>query len=216
MTEPSPYLRNLQYTGPWIPLQQMPLELKRPDARTRPPRPAAIPGKDVAALLNGAFAAYGPDGDKAIAASTRNWLGIDVFALQWDGAWRYHPGAQRLLRVNDADLRGRCGGRRYATAPADVTFIYVADFSRTAPTDCDERSRAAGSHAGVIARHIQLHCPPLGVTATQHRLEDGRDLALRLGLLESQRIALVQSLRREGEAVAGRTAAGEQSFRYGI
>jgi hypothetical protein len=212
MTEPSLHLSNLQYTGPWIPLHRMPAAL--PKTISRPSTQGALPRKKVTDLLRDAFAAHGPDGDSAIVASSRNWLGIDVFALQPDGAARYHAGAQRLLPMHEMDLRGH-GGAHEGTG-AEVMFVYVADFSRTAPTSCDARSRAASGRANAIARSIQLHCGHLGLAATQHRIDDGRELALGLGLLDSQRIALVQALRRTVEATVERLRDGERFFRYGI
>ena len=97
------------------------------------------------------------------------------------------------MLVKPEDLRPLTGMQDFpATAP--LNLVYVADFARVAGVRPNEREFLAGADAGCIAQNVYLACAAFGLGAVVRGLVDRRSLSRALGLSQTKRIALAQTV----------------------
>jgi nitroreductase len=79
-----------------------------------------------------------------------------------------------------------------ATAP--LNLVYVADFNRMPDAQPEERHFLAGADAGCIAQNVYLFCTSAGLATVVRGLINRAELAAALGLSNTERIALAQTV----------------------
>lgn len=153
----------------------------------------ALPLETLSALLWAGFGINRPDSAGRTAPSAHNWQEIEVFAVLQEGAYRYDARGHRLLLVKAQDLRSLTGTQDFvATAP--LNLVYVADFKRMPDALPEERHFFAGADAGCIAQNVYLFCTSAGLATVVRGLINRAELAAALGLSNTERIALAQTV----------------------
>jgi SagB-type dehydrogenase family enzyme len=164
---------------------------KRRSTRTFRPDPLSM--GTLSALLWSAFGINRADSRSRTAPSAHNWQEIDVFAVLPEGAYRYDAQGNRLLLVKAEDLRAATGTQDFV-ANAPLNLVYVANFSRMLDAKPDERAFLAGADAGCIAQNVYLYCASAGLATVVRGLIDRHHLASVLGLSDTERVILAQSV----------------------
>jgi SagB-type dehydrogenase family enzyme len=144
-------------------------------------------------LLWAGFGVNRRESDGRTAPSAHNWQEIDVYAVLPQGAYRYDARNHRLLLVKAEDLRARTGVQDFVGA-APLNLVYVADLARMHDVRPEDREFLVGADAGCIAQNVYLYCAAAGLATVVRGLVDRRGLASALGLSNSQRVALAQSV----------------------
>ena len=156
-------------------------------------RPDPLPPAVLSSLLWSAYGINRRASGGRTAPSAHNWQEIDVYAVLPDGAYRYDAVAHRLQLVKADDLRGTTGSQDFV-AGAPLNLVYAADFARMHDATAEERTFLAGADAGCIAQNVYLFCAGAGLATVVRGLIDRKRLARALGLSNTQRIALAQSV----------------------
>lgn len=151
-------------------------------------------------LLWAAFGINRPDGRRT-APSAHNVQDMTLYVLLDTGAFIYEPAKNQLRRVvvNNkpvGDIRA-LGGTQDFVRNAPVTLIYVSDFSKLGGTLNDPSSHEmAGIHAGAIAQNVSLYCASAGLKGGVRMSIPKKELAAALGIANTHRIVLAQSVGR--------------------
>jgi SagB-type dehydrogenase family enzyme len=147
----------------------------------------------LSAILWAACGLNRPQQGSRTAPSAHNWQEISVLAVLAKGTYRYEAREHRLLLVKAEDLRPLTGLQDFV-ASASLNLVYVADFARMHDTRADERDFFVGADAGCIAQNVSLYCAAAGLGTVVRGLIDRRALAVALGLMPTERIALAQTV----------------------
>ena len=135
-------------------------------------------------LSNVLWAACGinrPETKKITAPSAINAQDIMVFVCREDGAWRYEPDGQSLVKVSSLDLRKAVAGRQEFAAAAPVCLVLVSDVSRV-----HDRREFGAMDAGYVSENIYLICTALGLKTVARASMERDALVRELGLSDSQ------------------------------
>jgi len=144
-------------------------------------------------LLWAAFGINRPDSGKRTAPSARNWQEMDIYVVQEDRSYVYHPRNHSLEVAAEGDLRDHTGRQDFA-AKAPLNLVLVADTTRMTGVSEEDIGFYKGADAGFISQNIYLFCASEGL-ATVVRANINRDLLGKaLNLEENQRIVLAQSV----------------------
>jgi SagB-type dehydrogenase family enzyme len=144
-------------------------------------------------LLWAAWGVNRPDSGKRTAPSAQNRQEIAIYVAKADGLFRYDAKTHGLVRLAEADLRAATG-RQAFVAQAAVNLVYVADMSRVAGADAEERVELAGADTGFIAQNVYLYCAVMNLATVVRASIDKPALAKAMGLTGEQRIVLAQSV----------------------
>jgi SagB-type dehydrogenase family enzyme len=151
-----------------------------------------LPAQALSDLLWAADGVNRGDG-KRTAPSARDWREIDVYVFTADGVFVYEAKAHALRRVSDRDLRALTGRQDFpASAPANL--VYVADTTRMADTDAEQKTFYAATDTGFIAQNVYLFCASAGLACVVRGSVDREALANALALKPEQRITLAQTV----------------------
>ena len=156
-------------------------------------RPDPLPLAVLSALLWSANGINRKNSGGRTAPSAHNWQEIEVYAVLPGGAYRYDAPVHRLCRVSADDLRGATGSQDFV-ASVPLNLVYAAEFARMREASDEERTFLAGADAGCIAQNVYLFCAGAGLATVVRGLIDRGRLAEVLGLPQTQRIALAQSV----------------------
>jgi SagB-type dehydrogenase family enzyme len=178
---------------PHLPVTATLAEAFRNRRSTRSLRADVLSLPTLSALLWVAFGVNRRESDGRTAPSAHNWQEIDVYAVLPQGAYRYDPRGHRLLLVKAQDLRDLTGKQNFVDH-APLNLVYVADFARMPDARPEDREFLVGADAGCIAQNVYLYCAATGLATVVRGLIDRRQLAAALGLSNSQRVALAQSV----------------------
>ena len=135
-------------------------------------------------LSNVLWAACGinrPETKKITAPSAINAQDIMVFVCREDGAWRYEPDGQSLVKVSSLDLRKAVAGRQEFAAAAPVCLVLVSDVSRV-----HDRREFGAMDAGYVSENIYLICTAMGLKTVARASMERDALVRELGLSDSQ------------------------------
>lgn len=125
--------------------------------------------------------------DKLTIPTALNRQEISLYAIMPEGAYRYDNKENRLIEVNDSDIRKLAGQQEFAqTAPLNIAI--VSDKSKTI------NDIFAGADAGAAMQNIYLWCASNGIGTVTRGSFDGDALAKALGLDADKRIILVQTV----------------------
>lgn len=144
-------------------------------------------------LLWAAFGINRPEIAGRTAPSAHNWQEIQVFAILPEATYRYDPSAHLLHLVKIGDLRALTGMQDFVgVAPLDL--VYVANFSKMADANDEQRTFFAAADAAFVAQNVYLFCSCTGLATVVRGLIDRRKLAAALGLPSHERIVLAQTI----------------------
>ena len=104
-----------------------------------------------------------------------------------DGAWLYAAKENKLIQVTDKDIREYSAAQDFAKQ-APLNIAIVSDKALM------ENDIYAGTDAGAAMQNIYLWCAANEVGTVTRGSFDGENLAKALGLKESQRVILVQTV----------------------
>ena len=135
-------------------------------------------------LSNVLWAACGinrPDSKRITAPSAMNVQDVIVYVCRADGAWRYQPDGNTLVRVSSLDLRKAVAGRQEFAAKAPVCLVLVSDVSRL------RGNREFGAmDAGYVSQNIYLICTAMGLKTVARASMEKDALVRELGLTDNQ------------------------------
>ncbi len=125
--------------------------------------------------------------DKLTIPTALNRQEVSIYAIMPEGAYLYDNKENRLVEVNNRDIRKLAGQQEFAqTAPLNIAI--VSDKSKM-PNDI-----YAGTDAGAAMQNIYLWCASNGIGTVTRGSFDGEALAKELGLDADKRIILVQTV----------------------
>lgn len=125
--------------------------------------------------------------DKLTIPTAMNRQEVSLYAITPEGAYRYDNKENRLVGVNNSDIRKLAGQQEFAqTAPLNI--VIVSDKTKM-PNDI-----YAGTDAGAAMQNIYLWCASNGIGTVTRGSFDGEALAKALGLGADKRIILVQTV----------------------
>ncbi|MDR0535018.1 MAG: SagB/ThcOx family dehydrogenase [Puniceicoccales bacterium] len=159
------------------------------------------PALTQAQLSNLLWAAYGINRDdgRRTAPSALNRQDITLYVLLKTGTYTYDATRHALIPVeiagkNIGDIRAISGRQSFA-GNAQLSLVYVSDFSRLGKPDADPEAREmAAISAGAIAQNAALFCASEGLLTGVRMSIDKEKLGAALGLKKSQWISLAQSV----------------------
>lgn len=135
-----------------------------------------------------------PESGKRTAATARNWQNLEVYAVTATGVFRYDPGAHALVAVKAGDQRAATGGQPFVGV-APLNLVYVSDLAQMpgVATETDGRFYD-GVHAGIVAQNVYLFAASAQLATVVRAMVDRIALAGVLGLPESQRVIMAQTV----------------------
>jgi len=127
-----------------------------------------------------------PEEKRLTAPSATNAQDITVFVCRADGAYRYDPAQNALIKVSSEDLRTAVAGRQAFAKDAPVSLVLVSDI-----TKFRNKSREyAAFDAGFVSENICLACTAMGLATVPRATMDKGALAKALNLVEDQLLLL--------------------------
>lgn len=163
----------------------------RRSSRAFLPDPLSLPL--LSSLLWAGFGVNRPESGGRTAPSAHNWQETSIYAVLPEGAYRYDARAHRLLLARAGDLRGATGLQDFVAA-APLHLVYVADLERMHDASAEEFDFLAGADAGCIAQNVYLFCACMGLATVLRGMIDRSRLAAALGLPDTERITLAQTV----------------------
>lgn len=125
--------------------------------------------------------------DKLTIPTALNKQEITVYVITPEGAWLYGAKENILTQVTDKDIRDYAAAQDFAKkAPLNIAIVSDKELM---PNDI-----YAGTDAGAVMQNIYLWCAANEVGTVTRGSFDGESLAKALGLKESQRVILVQTV----------------------
>lgn len=135
-----------------------------------------------------------PGTGKRTAATARNWQNLHVYAVTAAGAFRYDPAGHALVAVKAGDLRAATGSQDFV-AGAPLNLVYVSDLTTMPGVDAATDGRFYdGVHAGIVAQNVYLFAASAELATVVRAMVDREALARDLGLPDTQRVVMAQSV----------------------
>lgn len=125
--------------------------------------------------------------DKLTIPTAMNRQEVSVYVITPNGAWLYAAKENKLIQVTDKDIREYSAAQDFAKQ-APLNIAIVSDKALM------ENDIYAGTDAGAAMQNIYLWCAANEVGTVTRGSFDGENLAKALGLKESQRVILVQTV----------------------
>lgn len=125
--------------------------------------------------------------DKLTIPTALNRQEVSVYVITPEGAWLYAAKENKLIQVTDKDVRDYAAAQDYAK----TALLNIAIVSDKALMDHDI---FAGTAAGAVMQNIYLWCASNEIGTVTRGSFDGANLAKALGLKETQRVMLVQTV----------------------
>ena len=151
----------------------------------------SLSAQQLSDLLWAAWGINREDGRRT-APSALNRQEIDLYVVGRDGAYRYDAKAHALEEVARGDLRSEVCPQEFARN-GDRILIFAADYDRMAGGDRD-KAVTAGIDAGLIAQNVYLYCASERLAVVVHMTLDRAATTELLGLKDSQRIVIGQTV----------------------
>lgn len=129
-----------------------------------------------------------PDDQLITAPSAMNRQDVVVFACTKDGAYRYEPIENELVKVSGKDLRASVAGPQRGVASAPVFLLLVSDQSRFGGHGPGATFGAMDT--GYVSQNIYLACTSLGLGTVARYGMDRDALKKELGLADSMTLEL--------------------------
>lgn len=127
-----------------------------------------------------------PEEGKITVPSAGNAQDIIVFVVRKDGAYRYDPKANALIKLSNKDLRKAVASRQEFAATVPVSLVLASDHSRFPAVIPNDRKKVIGAvDAGYVSQNICLICEALGLNTVPRMTMDEATLKKELGLSDS-------------------------------
>lgn len=124
-----------------------------------------------------------PKEGKITAPSAINAQDITVFVIRKDGAYRFEPKDNKLVKVSDKDLRKAVSGRQDFAATAPVSLVMASNHGKFPQQMPEEpKTRMGVLDAGYVSQNICLACSALGLNTVPRMTMDSDSLKKELGL----------------------------------
>ncbi|MFO7609266.1 MAG: nitroreductase family protein [Candidatus Krumholzibacteriia bacterium] len=165
---------------------------QRRSARAFAPDP--LPLQLLADLLWAANGVNRPETGKRTAATAHNWQNLHVYAVTAAGAFRYDPAGHALVAVKAGDLRAATGTQDFV-AGTPLNLVYVSDLTKMPGVDPATDGRFYdGVHAGIVTQNVYLFAASADLATVVRAMVDRQALAQELGLPDTWRVILAQSV----------------------
>ena len=145
-------------------------------------------------VCNILWAAYGinrEDGRRT-AANARNMQDIELYAVNKDGVYFYHPEQNELTEIIKGDYRKNTGLQDFVEiAPLDVVIV-----SNHTKLEIDEKIKMNYSYmnSGFVSENMYLYCASEGLATVTRAMIDRDELSKILKLNPEQKIILIQTI----------------------
>jgi SagB-type dehydrogenase family enzyme len=147
--------------------------------------------QELSNLLWAAFGISRDESGKRTAPTANDTRAMDVYVIMENGTFKYSAEDHSLDLVTEKDLRSFAGKQDFVyTAP--VNLVYVADYSKL--KEGSDKEIYSGAHAGFISENVYLYCTSAGLGTVVRAWVDKENLAKEMGLKETQKIILVQTV----------------------
>ena len=155
--------------------------------------PKKLPDGVLSGLLWAAAGINRPGTGKRTAPSAMDRQEIDVYVALEDGLYLYNAKKHSLDLVLDRDVRALAGKQDFV-AKAPVNLIYVADMSRVAGGDREDKLLYAAADTGFIGQNVYLFCASEGLATVIRGYVDRDELGKAMKLKGDKKIILCQTV----------------------
>jgi nitroreductase len=152
-----------------------------------------LPDQVVSNLLWASWGFNRPDLKKRTAPSSQNKQEMDVYVVMQEGVFLYRAEDNTLTQVVTGDIRAKAGKQDFvATAP--LTLVFVADFTKMAGTDDQQKEVTSNTDAAFISQNAYLYCASENLATGVRAYIDKVELHKAMNLKPEQHITLAQSV----------------------
>jgi SagB-type dehydrogenase family enzyme len=169
---------------------------KRQSSRSFSPR--KLPDQVLSNLLWAAAGINRPDSGKRTAPTAMNNQEIAIYVAMEDGLYLYNVKKHSLELVTDQDVRPLTGKQGFVNKAA-VNLVYVADMSKTAGFNREDKLLYAGADTGFIGQNVYLFCASEGLVTVIRGWINKDDLGKAMNLKSDQMIILSQTVGYPGK-----------------
>lgn len=155
--------------------------------------PRELSDAQLSTILWAACGINRPENGRITAPSAINAQDIVVYVVRQDGAYRYQPKENKLLKVCAKDLRPAVAGGQSFAAEAPVSLVLVSDHDKFGDR-ADFGSRMGLIDSGYVSMNIALACAAMGLENIPRMTMDNDTLRKELGLGEACDLILNQQI----------------------
>lgn len=142
-----------------------------------------VSDEDLSAILWAAYGINRPGSGMITAPSALNSQDVIVFVNRKDGAFRYEPKDNSLIKVSGKDLRSLVNGTQPFESPAPLAIVLASNNAKLPETiPAPVKSRMGAIDAGYISENICLACSALGLSTVPRMTMDTDGLKKELNL----------------------------------
>lgn len=152
-----------------------------------------LPDQVLSNLLWAADGINRPDSEKRTAPTAMNNQEIAVYVALEEGMYLYNAKKHSLELVVDKDLRPLTGKQGFVNKAA-LNLVYVADISKAAGFNREDKLIYAAADTGFIGQNVYLFCASEGLSTVIRGWIDKDDLAKAMNLKSDQMIILSQTV----------------------
>jgi len=152
-----------------------------------------LPDQVLSNLLWAADGINRPDSGKRTAPTAMNNQEIAVYVALEEGMYLYNAKKHSLELVVDKDLRPLTGKQGFVNKAA-LNLVYVADISKAAGFNREDKLIYAAADTGFIGQNVYLFCASEGLSTVIRGWIDKDDLAKAMNLKSDQMIILSQTV----------------------
>ncbi len=157
-----------------------------------------IPDQVLSNLLWAAGGINRPGSGKRTAPTAMDRQEIAIYVALEEGLFLYVPKKHALELVVAKDLRPLTGKQGFVDK-APLNLVYVADLSKTAGSNREDKLLYAGADAGFMGQNVYLFCASEGLWTVIRGWIDRDDLGKALKLKSDQMIILAQTVGYPGK-----------------
>jgi len=152
-----------------------------------------LPDQVLSNLLWAATGVNRPDSGKRTAPTAMNNQEVAVYVALEEGLYLYIAKKHSLELVVDKDLRSLTGKQGFVNKAA-LNLVYVADISKAAGFNREEKLLYAAADTGFIGQNVYLFCASEGLSTVIRGWIDRDDLGKAMNLKSDQMIILSQTV----------------------
>ncbi|MBP7735395.1 MAG: SagB/ThcOx family dehydrogenase [Spirochaetes bacterium] len=157
-----------------------------------------LPDQVLSNLLWAASGINRPGSGKRTAPTAMDKQEIAIYVALEEGLYLYQPKKHALELVEAKDVRALTGKQGFVDK-APLNLVYVADLSKAAGFNREDKILYAGADAGFIGQNVYLFCASEGLWTVIRGWIDRDDLGKALKLKSDQMIILAQTVGYPGK-----------------